>query len=245
MMAACMLLSATLKIDGALTMQVQGDGPISLMVVEATARRTLRGMAQWDDPVPEGDLHARFGHGRLVLTIDPGAERERYQGIVALAGDSLADALDEYLERSEQLPTRMWLGADGEKAAGLLLQKLPDEEEPDADAWDRAVHLGSTVTGEELLELHSRELIHRLFHEEDIRVFDSDPVAFYCSCSRERVAGMLRSLGAEEINSILAERAEILVHCEFCNQAYEFDRVDAEQLFHGEETPPEVPPTRH
>lgn len=242
MMAACLLLSATLKFKGAVTMQVQGDGPIALMVVEATARRTVRGMAQWQDEVTAGDLHGQFGSGRLTITIDPGNGGERYQGIVALEGDSLADAIDAYLERSEQLPTRMWLAADGRYAAGMLLQKLPGDAEDD-DAWPRLQALGGTLSNTELLELPAQQIIHRLFHEENVRLFDAEAVRFHCSCSRERVAGMLNSLGQDEVMDILHSEGAIEVVCEFCNQRYSFDAMEAAQLFAP--SAPDVGTTRH
>jgi len=242
-MVAGALLAATLKFEGSITVQVQGDGPISLLVVEATAERTLRGLAQWQAEVPAGDLKARFGNGRIVITIDSG-RGDRYQGIVALEGDSLSDALDNYLERSEQLATRMWLAYDGERASGLLVQKLPEQTGADPDAWDRVVTLGQTITGAELLELEPKEVIHRLFHEEDIRLFEPEAVSFRCSCTRDRVRSALRGLGREELQDILAQQGTISVNCDFCNQHYGFDAVDVEQLF-AEQPQPAVTPTRH
>lgn len=242
MMASCLLLSATLKFNGTVTMQVQGEGAINLMVVEATSRRTVRGMAQWQGEVVAGDLHAQFGAGRLTITIDPGTGGERYQGIVALEGDSLADAIDTYLDRSEQLPTRMWLAADENSAAGMLLQKLPGTDADD-DAWNRVQALGATLSAGELLALPAQEIIHRLFHEEEVRLFDTEPVSFHCSCSRERVAGMLHSLGQDEVMDILRSEGAIEVTCEFCNKRYRFDAVDATQLFAP--LPPDVGTTRH
>ncbi len=247
MMASSLLLAATLKFEGSITMQIQGDGPINLMVVEATAQRTVRGMAQWQSEVPEGNLQARFGSGRLVITIETGASGEaglRYQGIVELEGDSLADALDAYLERSEQLPTRMWLAADGQHAAGLLLQRLPGAGEEDDDAWERTGALAATITDGELLTLSPLEVIHRLFHEEEMRLFDGEPVAFACSCSEERVGAMLRSLGHDEVMDIVRTEGEVEITCQFCNKRYVFDAVDAEQLFAADASPP-VTPTRH
>jgi molecular chaperone Hsp33 len=243
-MAACVLLSATLKIRGSIIMQVQGNGPISLMVVESTSQRSLRGLAHWKGEVPNTDLHAKFGDGRLVITIDPGEGFERYQGIVPLEGNTLAEALDSYLERSEQLATRLWLSADGQQAAGLLLQKLPSPSE-DADAWNRVTTLGSTVTPAELLALEPRPLMRRLFHEEDVRVFDDEAVFFRCSCTRERVANMLRNLGPAEVESIVAEQGSVAVNCDFCNQHYVFDAVDAAQLFAPKPSTTSVAPTRH
>lgn len=242
-LAATLLLSATLKFKGSLTLQLTGNGPVSMLVVEATATRTLRGIAHWQGEVPEKGLQAMLGKGGLVITIDPGEGRERYQGIVELSGDSLADALDNYLERSEQLATRMWLSVQGGRVAGLLLQKLPSES-PDEDGWNRVTQLGQTVTSGELLELEPMEVIHRLFHEEDVRVFESEPVSFRCTCSRERVANALRSLGHAEVMAIIAEQEMVEVNCEFCNRSYRFDAVDAEQLF-SENPPPDIRPTQH
>lgn len=243
MMAACLLLSATLKLEGTMTLQVQGDGPISLMVVEATSERTLRGLAHWRGEVPEGDLKARFGNGRLAITIEPGEGRHRYQGIVAMEGQTIAEAIDGYLERSEQLATRMWLAADGDRAAGLLLQKIPGPGVDEED-WTRIGLLAGTLTERELLDLAPVETLRRLFHEEDLRLFDPEPVSFRCSCSRERVAAMLRGLGREEIRDILSKEEAIEVNCEFCNQHYRFDAVDAEQLWVEQPQPP-IAPTRH
>ncbi len=246
MLVAGVLLAATMKFEGNITLQVRGSGPISLLVVDCTPRRAeategviyhIRGMALWNGEVPAGDLRSRFGDGNLAITIDPGKGAQRYQGVVALAGDSLADAIDDYLERSEQLPTRMWLSSNGERAAGLLLQKMP-QEAGDDDAWERATALAATVRDDELLRLEQPELIHRLFHEEDIRLFDSEPVAFHCHCSSERVADSLRSLGQDEVKDILKQEGKIEVSCHFCNRQYHFDAVDAEQLFISPPPPP-------
>ncbi len=246
MMAASALLAATIKFQGSLTMQVQGGGPVSLLVVECSDRYSLRGLAHWDAedaldaprPLPE-----LVGDGRLAITIDPGQGRKRYQGIVALEGETLSQALDGYLARSEQLATRIWLTADEHSAAGMLLQRLPGEQ-PDADAWNRVTRLGETITERELSGLPAIGILHRLFHEEDVRIFEAEPVKFRCSCSRERVVNMLRSLGTEEVDSILAEQGTVEVRCEFCNQAYRFDPVDATEIF-AAGTQPQVPPTRH
>jgi molecular chaperone Hsp33 len=254
MLVAGVLLAATMKFEGNITLQVRGNGPITMLVVDCTPRRNegeegatyhIRGMALWNGEVPDGDLRSRFGDGNLVITIDPGRGAQRYQGMVALTGSSLADAIDDYLERSEQLATRMWLASDGERAAGLLLQKLPAEgEEADSDAWERVTTLAATVRDEELLQLEQREVMRRLFHEEDLRLFDREPIAFHCHCSRERVADSLRSLGREEVNDILEKEQKIEVSCHFCNRHYEFDAVDAEQLF-AEQPQPPAGQTRH
>lgn len=229
-MAATALLTATIKLNGSLILQVQGDGPLHLLVVQCTSERTLRGLARWTGPVPDGSLQEMVGNGRLVITIDPGLGRERYQGIIDLGQGTLAQALEEYFSRSEQLGTRLWLTANASRAAGLLLQDLPGET-ADEDGWGRVAHLGETITESELLGLPAREVVHRLFHEEDVRLFDAEPVSFRCGCSRERIETVLRGLGYAEVQDILGEEGKIAVDCEFCNQHYEFDAVDAEQIF--------------
>jgi len=244
LMAAAALLTSTLKFDGRLIMQIQGKGPVSLLVVECTSDRTMRAIAQWQGVIPDVPLAALVGDGRLAVTIDPLKGKERYQAIVALEGLTVAEAFENYFARSEQLATRLWLASDPQQAAGMLLQRLPDAESSDDDAWVRAVHLGSTITREELLALPVREIVHRLYHEEDIRLFSRMPVSFRCSCSRERVEAVLRMLGRDEIHSILDEQGSVSVDCEFCGSRYEFDRIDAEQLFTALHSFPAAP-TRH
>ncbi|WP_372523961.1 Hsp33 family molecular chaperone HslO [Sulfuricaulis sp.] len=244
LMAAAALLTSTLKFDGRLIMQIQGKGPVSLLVVECTSDRTMRAIAQWQGEIPDAPLAALVGDGRLAVTIDPLKGKERYQAIVALEGLTVAEAFENYFARSEQLATRLWLASDPQQAAGMLLQRLPQADLVDDDAWARAVHLGSTITREELLALPVSEIVHRLYHEEDIRLFSRMPVSFRCSCSRARVEAVLRMLGHDEIHSILDEQGSVNVDCEFCGSRYEFDRIDAEQLFAALHSAPATP-TRH
>jgi molecular chaperone Hsp33 len=229
-LAAVVLLSSTIKFEGALILQVEGEGPLRTLVAQATDQRTLRGLARWVGDVPENaGLDGTFGVGRVVLTASaPGGER--YQGVVALEGASLADALETYFRQSEQLPTRLWLAADGRRATGLLLQRLPGTS-ADEDTWPRAVALADTLRDEELLQLPAEPLLYRLFHEERVRLFDAEPVSFRCGCSRERIEGLLRSLGRDEVDAVLAEQGVVEVTCEFCNRLYRVDAVDAAALF--------------
>lgn len=247
LMSAVSLLMATLKFNGLLIAQIQGDGPVSLLVVEGSSDKTLRATAslreEQNDFIDES-LQGLFGDARLVITLEP-EKGERYQGIVALSGETLADALTDYLLRSEQLDTDIWLVADDKQSAGLLIQKLPETKETryssnildvsdagsDVDGWNRIQQLSSTIKDEELLNLSAEEIIHRLYHEEDIRLFEPETVSFHCSCSRDRVARMLLSLGAEEVKNMIEELSKIEVACEFCNHNYSFDAVDTEQLF--------------
>jgi molecular chaperone Hsp33 len=245
--AASVLLAATLKFDGTLSLQLKGHGPMHLMLAQCSSDLGVRAVARYRD-APEGrDLAALSGEGNLTVTLENEDLSQRYQGVVPLTGEGLADCLRGYFESSEQLPTRLWLHATEKGASGLLLQRLSDDsvlartkidkraELPERDeiddAWNRVQMLGDTLRGEELQALSDREILRRLFNEDDVRLFESAPVFFRCRCSRERVIGMLRSLGADETRSVLAERGEVEVRCDFCNRAYRFDSVDVEQLF--------------
>jgi molecular chaperone Hsp33 len=232
MMAACALFSSKLKFSGTLTIQLQGNGPVSLMVMEATNERTLRGLAKWQPGVDAQTLPELVGKGTLAITIDSDIGKERYQGMVEIVGDSLAESLEHYLVNSEQIDTKIWLAADKDFAAGMLLQRMPDDQSSKQDeTWEHVTQLANTITDKELLELPGRKVMHRLFHEEDIRLFEAEPISFRCSCSRERVAGMLKTIGQQEVRSIIEDEEMIEIGCEFCNKRYSFDKVDAEQLF--------------
>ena len=244
--AASVLLAATLKFDGTLSLQLQGQGPMHLMLAQCSSELGVRAVARFREVHAGRDLAALSGEGKLTVTLENEDLSQRYQGVVPLSGERLADCLRQYFESSEQLPTRLWLHATEKGASGLLLQRLSDDsvqartankgmELPERDeiddAWRRVQLLGDTLRGEELQALSDRDILRRLFAEDDVRLFESAPVFFRCRCSRERVIGMLRSLGAEEIRSVLAERGEVEVRCDFCNRAYRFDPVDIEQLF--------------
>jgi molecular chaperone Hsp33 len=245
LMAAGALLAATLKFDGSIILQLQGNGPVKLIVVECTSEQTLRATAKWDGELDDdAQLGTLLGDGRFVITLVPRDGGQSYQGVVAIDPAGVAASLEHYMQTSEQLDTRLWLAAGEERAAGLLLQKLPAREEPDEDSWNRATKLAETITQPELLQLPARNLLHRLYHEEDIRLFEPRPVSFRCSCSPERVAAMLKMLGLAEVRSILAEREMVEVTCEFCNRAYRYDSVDAEQIFAAAH-PAQAGSTRH
>ncbi|MFH0934585.1 MAG: Hsp33 family molecular chaperone HslO [Pseudomonadota bacterium] len=229
---AAVLLAATLKLQGSMVLQIHGKGVLKLLVVECTGDLELRATAKWEGDLAHGTLQELVGDGRFVITLDPKDGNQAYQGIVALEGDSIAEILQNYMTRSEQLETRLWLAADSKSAGGMLLQKLPQPNEvPDDEPWENAVQIANTLKPEELLNVPSAELVHLLYHEEDIRLFDEQDVVFRCTCSRDNVARMLRMMGREEVEAIIAERGDVEVHCEFCNQRYVFDRVDANAAF--------------
>ncbi len=245
LMAAGALLAATLKFEGTLILQLHGNGPVKLIVVECTAGHAMRATAKWEGDLAEaGNLRTLLGSGRFVINLVPESGKQSYQGIADLNADSIAAALEHYMATSEQITTRLWLASDDTRAAGLLVQKLPERDAADADAWPRVEHLAATVREQELLTLAPRTLLQRLFHEEDLRVFEPRPVFFRCSCSRERVTDMLRMLGLDEVRSVIAERGEVEVHCEFCNRRYAFDAVDSEEIFAAAIAAP-VKKTRH
>lgn len=234
--AAAVLLAATLKLQGSLVLQIQGKGPIKLLVVECSGAGELhlRATAKWSGDLAQGSVAELIGDGLFVITLDPKDGKQVYQGVVELEGSSVAEMLENYMSRSEQLETRLWLAADGQCAAGMLLQKLPGpvgEYEQDDDAWPRATLLANTLKPEELLGETAPSLIRKLYHEDDMRLFDAQPVSFHCSCSRHSVGQMLKMLGTDEVHAILEEQGSIEVFCEFCNQRYEFDRIDAEVMF--------------
>lgn len=234
--AAAVLLAATLKLQGSLVLQIQGKGQLKLLVVECTCAgdMQLRATAKWSGELPQRSVTELIGEGLFVITLDPKDGNQTYQGVVALEGGSVAEILQNYMARSEQLETRLWLAADGQCAAGMLLQKMPEDNSQHTqsdDDWVRATLLADTLKPGELLHEPAQTLIQRLYHEDDMRLFDAQPVVFNCSCSRHNVGQMLKMLGRDEVHSILEERGAVEVFCEFCNQRYEFDKIDAELMF--------------
>ncbi|GGY24126.1 Hsp33 family molecular chaperone HslO [Paludibacterium paludis] len=232
MMAASVLMAANLKFDGSLILQIHGTGALRLAVAECNHDRTVRATAKWDGDIPDVPLRELIGeNARFVLTLEPRIEKaQTWQGIVALDGDTVAAMLENYMLRSEQLETRLILSSSDAAAGGMLLQRLPDGH-GDPDGWPRAKALASTLASDELLELDAATLLHRLFHEETLRLFDEETVAFACTCSRERVGDMLKMLGGQEVGEVLLEQGSVEIACDFCHQRYVFDEDDANELF--------------
>jgi molecular chaperone Hsp33 len=243
--AASVLLAATLKFDGTLSLQLQGQGPMHLMLAQCSSELGVRAVARYREAIDERNLAVLSGEGNLSVTLETEDLSQRYQGVVPLNGARLAECLQGYFANSEQLPTRLWLHATEKGVSGMLLQRLPavslnerttsaSQARPSAaeieDAWRRVQLLGDTLKAEELVTLSDRTILQRLFAEDDVRLFEPAPVFFRCRCSRDRVVGMLRALGADELRSILAERGTVEVHCDFCNRAYQFDAVDVEHF---------------
>ena len=226
--AASVLLAATIKFKGSLILQSQGQELFSTLVAQCSHDYYIRGLARNSAPVEAGNMHTVYGKDRLVITIEP-ENTQPYQGIVELGGDNLSQALEKYYTQSEQLKTRIWLFANGNQVAGLLLQELPDKQSNVAD-WKRIEVLADTLTEQEILELSCHKMLYRLFNEEVVRVFDPESVHFRCSCSVTKIENTLTCLGRETLQELLQENNEITVDCEFCSQKYSFDAIDVRSI---------------
>ena len=233
LLAAGALLSGNLKTDGTLIVQVQGQGRLKMLVVEATSDQTVRATARWDETADINDDESLTdllgGNSVFVLTLQP-KDAEPWQGVVPLEGGSIAQMLINYTKRSEQLDTQIVLASSDDACGGLLVQRLP-ETEPDAASWEHVSTLVQTLTPEELTELDAQHVLYRLFHETPPRVFDPESIEFACTCSRGKVSDMLLMLGGEEVGGVVAEQGSIQIDCDFCHAKYVFDETDVNALF--------------
>lgn len=230
LMVATSLLTATLKFSGDISVQLQGNGPVSLAVINGNNLQQLRGVARWNGELTDNaSLADLFGQGYMVITLTPD-EGERYQGVVALDKPTLAACVEEYFNQSEQLPTALWLFANGQQAAGMFLQILPSQEDHHQD-FEHLSQLTSTIKAEELFTLDAENVLHRLYHQEEVRLFDPIEVSFKCTCSRERSAAAIKTLEQAEVEAILAEEGKIEMGCEYCNANYVFDGIDITTIF--------------
>ncbi|ADN00367.1 Hsp33 family molecular chaperone HslO [Dickeya dadantii] len=233
MLVATSLLTATLKFSGDITVQLQGDGPLKLAVINGNHQQQMRGVARLQGNIAaDSSLHDMVGNGYLVITITP-TEGERYQGVVGLDGDNVAACLENYFQQSEQLPTRLFIRTgehDGRQcAAGMLLQVLPAQHGNRED-FDHLTQLTATVKGEELFGLPADEVLYRLYHQENVTLYEPQPVAFQCHCSRERCADALMTLPADEVSDILGQDGQIDMHCDYCGSHYLFSVQDIADL---------------
>lgn len=250
-LAAVGLLSSTLKFDGKIILQARGDGPLSTIMAECNHHNDLRGIVRTnadielsDELADHGNLQQLLGNSVLVITIEPqrsenfSGKIERHQGIVPMDADNLAGCLEHYFQQSEQLPTRLWFAASNDAVTGFLIQALPQQlitnSEDNRDKWETINALASTVKTEELLELDHQTVLFRLFNEHPLRLFEPKKLRFACSCSRERSANALLSIGKEEVEELLLEKGSIDIDCQFCNQHYHFSADEVRQLLGGD-----------
>lgn len=231
---AAALLSATIKFQGSLILQVKGEGQVSMLMAECRNQKALRAIARYSENFDPG--LPLLGKGQMAIIIEPD-EGERYQGIVLVEDNSLSQSLENYFLQSEQLRTRIWLNARNDQAAGLLLQSMPESASEsslskESEDWNRVCTLADTITSEELLTLPSEQLLHRLFHQEKLRLFEPKALFFECTCSKERSANTLASLGETDVRTLLAEQGgTIEINCQFCHAKYRFDEPELNKIF--------------
>lgn len=243
-MAAAPLMASTLKFQGKLSMQAEGDGAVPMLIVQANHQLNVRGMARWHGEIGGAPNPAVFGKGRLGLIIEPATEGQRYEALVPLEGENLAACLALYFRQSKQLDTHVQLAADAVQIGGLLLQRMPAEASDDEDAWARLTALAETLSEAELLTLPAEEILLRLFHEERLELFPARDVALLCSCSHGRTSQLLLSMGEAEVQSVLDEQGHVEMECGFCGKKYVYEPGDIEQLFAAEQADPPTE-TRH
>ncbi len=242
-LAAVSLLAESLKFDGRLILQIRGTHPVSMLLAQANSDGTIRGIAKWqDDIADDASFSQLFGSGTMIISVEnhpkAGAQQgERYQSLVSLEGASLAECLKQYFAQSEQLETQLWLAVNDDTVAGLMLQSVASDKTivnaiaNQENNWEHARVLADTLTQEELLSLDVKELLHCLYHEEDLRLYDANPIAFKCSCSQEKVEKTVYALGEKDVNALIKEKGNISIDCEFCNTHYVLDKIDVARLF--------------
>lgn len=227
-----LMLANGLKHPGKVTIQVQGQGPVNLLVVEASETLQLRGVAKTNRTLMnESTLEELLGGGRMLVTLDNEITGKVFQSFVPRQGNTLSDCFESYLSQSEQLPSKIWLGTQDQAIGGVMIQKMPTTDQQDEDGWDRICHLSQTITPEELTQLNTPELLSRLFVEEDIQLYEAAEIAYHCPQDRSKVENMLRTLGKKEALRILEEQGELVIHNEMCNYHERFSLNDILTLF--------------
>lgn len=231
-LAAVVLLADTIKFEGQLTLQFQSDGPVTMLVAKCDSQGRIRGLVTWDADILPLNIKSALGKGQLVVTIEYDQKVQPYQSIIPIDNQTVSQALEAYFMQSEQLPTRIYTAVGTEHAAGMLLQLMPSElHSANQDHWAEVITLADTLTHQEIIELDNQELLHRLYHEHDLRLFDPQTIEFACRCSVERMQDAVRILGQKEAFEILLTNKEIEVTCEYCNNKFAFDKHDVENIF--------------
>lgn len=230
---SCLLLAGSIKFEGQISLQFQGDERLPLILVQCDNQLNLRALATYKEDLEITDYAEAFLKGQMVLNINQYNQTQTYQSVVPIQATSMSENLMHYFAQSEQIASRVWLAVNDERAAGMLIQLMPGQDSVKREQfWEYAVQLGQTVSEEELLTLDNEVLLHRLYHEEELRLFDVRHAQFKCRCSEEKMKEVLTILGEKESKELLLEQGKITVNCDFCNQAYYFDTIDVTLLFH-------------
>lgn len=224
---AVSLLATTVKIKGRISLQFQSDGPVRLLLAESTDDLGLRSVAQWQGEIPEADFSALMAGGRMALSLLP-EQGQQYQGVVPLDGVHLSSCLEHYFQQSEQLATRMLLFVDGERSAGLMIQAMPGLQQQ--EDFQRMAVLAETLTAEEAMQLPVETLLHRLYHEEPVRLFAPQALRFHCRCSAERCRDTLMTLPVADLQEMLESDGAAAISCDFCGEDYRFDSAALQAL---------------
>jgi molecular chaperone Hsp33 len=234
LLVATCLLTATLKFEGEIAVQLQGDGPVKYAVINGDDKQNMRGIARMQSQVSGSTVKELVGKGYMVITITP-TKGERYQGIVPLEHNTLSECIESYFEQSEQLKTRLWFATDTTegkaKACGLFLQVLPVDKQKSIDDFTHLEALSDTIKREELLELDANTVLTRLYHEDNPRVFDPQAITFKCGCSRDKTIAALVNVGQQELLDDVAENGTVNISCHYCLKEYVFDEQDIKNIF--------------
>jgi molecular chaperone Hsp33 len=230
---SCLLLASSIKFEGSLNLQFQGDSRLSLLLVQCDHELHIRAFARFEESLETEDYAKAFLSGQMVMTINQDNQTNSYQSMVPLQSTSMSENLMNYFAQSEQISTRVWLAVNENAAAGMLLQLMPGQDTVQREQfWEYAVQLGQTVSEEELLTLDNQTLLYRLYNETEVRVFDSRHTEFQCRCSLDKMRQVINILGEKEAQELLEEQGKIDIRCDFCNKEYLFDAIDVAMLFH-------------
>ncbi|MES2204698.1 MAG: Hsp33 family molecular chaperone HslO [Pseudomonadota bacterium] len=232
LLVASVLLSSSLKYEGQMTLQFQSESGLKMLVAKCNHRFEIRGLAQWDTSANIDELKDAFFTGQLVITLENTRDNQRYQSVVEINHQTIAEAIETYFKQSEQLPTKIILGDDAKHFAGLLVQKMPSHNTDQVDFWQHVEILTSTLKPEELIKWDNQRLLKNLFVEETIRLYDEESVSFKCTCSQEKAENTLRLLGKQEALATFSTNKTLVITCDYCNNHIEFSKQAVEQLFH-------------
>ena len=229
---SCLLLAGSIKFEGDMSLQFQGDERLPMLLVQCDHQLHIRAFAKYQEDADDIDYDSAFSQGKMVLTINQYNQTQAYQSIVPIRSTSMSENLTHYFAQSEQLATQVWLAVSDHTAAGMLLQLMPDQNTLEREQfWEYAVHLGQTISEHELLTLDNATILHRLYHETEIRLYTARSVAFKCRCNPEKMKQVLTILGEKDVQQLVKEKGDVEVRCDFCNKQYVFDPIDITMLF--------------